>query len=1227
MRIFIAACLALSVANTGRAVILWSDLGACFVHDNGAGTDMLGGSLHRDDTSSDTLYFKFHVDPISDVSTEEYFAAFQLYESGVARLGVGNSLAAWAYSAFNTEETGELNKVFGDMDLKSLRREASGPGVFLPYELPRRGLECTIVFKVEYVPAGADLVTVWMNPNLAPGATEGSQPEALVTHFRANASFNEIRLRHGGGGGGWTFSDMAIATSFGDFVSGSIVSHSENGTVPFASRLAFRLWQREQGLPQNLVRALAQTRDGYLWLGTDDGIARFDGVRFVSFGLREGLRSGPVRVLLEDSEGSLWIGSTGEGLFCRKDGRFSAVTMQDGLPSDSIRSLAEDTSGGLWVGTDAGLALCQNRKLVPFNEAAGFNGKAIATLSLDRKGKMLVGVSGLGLFRAVDGKFEKVSDASVEGLLQDPHCVLEDKAGRLWVGAGDDFVLCREAQEWHRYRIPRHLARPYVLNLAEAADDSVWAGSVSEGLFRFKAGKLTFINASGGLSDNSIESLLVDREDNVWVGTEAGLNRIRPGNLYIIGQNEGLGYGPVQGLAELPTGDIWAAKPNDGLYIGQGHGFSRLTLDSSDEYRDINSLLVCKNGSCWIGGVHGLSQLTKASNDGERLPVPELARQNVLSLFEQPDGTLWAGTANGALWRRSGESWNIETNFSQTHAITSLAAQKDGALWTGTDGGGLYCYRDQHSRHFDKKSGLLSNLVRALYVDGEGILWVGTAGGGLSRWDGNAFETFTSREGLPDNTISQILEDDSGRLWLGSNRGIVCVGKRDLEAVMQGKATTVYPQVYGRSEGMISEDCTGGFWPAGLKTKSGLLWFPTAKGLVVADPRPKDTPTPAPSVILEELLVEGTAVDPKLLASNGRQNDAPTASSTRDGPNPAITPLPGEVLRLGPGKRRLEFRYTGLSFTAPERIRFRYRLDGLDQDWVEAGTRRTAFYSYVPPGDYRFRVEACNRDGEWDGNENSLALTVVPYFWQARWFLSIAALGLLLSVGGAARLVENRRHRRRLAHLEQEKAVQSERARIAQDLHDDLGSSLTRITLLSDLVKADRDHPGQVEAHASKISHSAAQTVRALEEIVWALRPGSDSLQSLVEYIAHVSNELFEGDSAKCRLDLQHELPSISLPPEMRHNLFLIVKEALTNALKHAHAREVRVQAKSSPNVLELVVQDDGQGFDPTKGKAGEAGHHGLGNMRRRAEDMGGTLDVQSAPGKGTTVTLRVKFR
>jgi signal transduction histidine kinase/ligand-binding sensor domain-containing protein len=1189
-----------------QAVILWSDLGTTLAHESQAGTDVLGGAVRRDDSSADTLYFKFHVSPLSDVSTEEYFAAFQLFENDAERLALGNSLKAWAYSAFNTTASGEYNRVAGDMDLRSLRPEPAGtPGVPLPYELPRRGIENTIAFKVHYVPGEEDEVTVWLNPDLTAGASEADQQEGLISVFTADASFNQIRLRHGGGGRGWAFSDMAIATSFNDFISGGAGDSSFAGPRG-EPQMTIRSWQREQGLPQNAVRALAQTADGYIWVGSDDGITRFDGVRFVTYGTREGLRNGPVRVLLADSRGALWLGTSGGGLTRMQYGRFTTWTAQDGLPSETITALSEDKQGQIWVGTESGMALIRDGKIAPFNVATeAFGTQPVTTLYRDRRGVMWAGVKGLGVFRFLEGGFVSLTEASVEGLLKDPHCLLEDRNGRLWIGAGDDFVLCREADEWRRYRIPRHLSRPYVSALAEEADGTVWAGSISEGLFEFKAGRLAALDARRGLLDNFVEALMVDREGNLWAGTGAGLSRLRRSQLTVFGQNDGLGYGPVQGLAEITSGLIWAGKPGDGLYQWRGRMFSRVTTsDPSLRNANLHSILAAQDGSSWMSSSEGILQF-KTPLDEELQSEPlALPGKDVTALTEDREGRLWSGTRDGELWRRADAGWERLTNFQ--HAITALAHDKGDAMWIGTDGGGIFQWTGRSMVHFDKPNGLLSKLIRTLHVDRGGVLWIGAAGGGLGRFHEGRISNFGSREGLPDNTVVQILEDGGGKLWLGTRRGIAGVSKREIASIAAGDALAVYPQIFGGPEGMLSEECMSGFFPSGMSTSSGQLWFPTMKGIVVIDPRRLQN-DPPPAVMLEEVVVDEITVD------FDRGSHAGGISR-------------GAPLQIAPGKKRIEFHFTGLSFAAPERVRFRYKLEGLDPGWVEAGTRRIAFYGYLPPGDYRFRVIACNSAGVWNETGATLPVKVLRRFYQSFPFIAVSGFALVGLVAGSVRIAVKRKLQRQLRQLEQERAVECERARIAQDLHDELGSSLTRLSLLSDLLKREhKTNPDQAEIHATKISDTSTETVRALEEIVWALRPGSDSVQSLVEYIAHFAKELFEGDATQCRLDLPEDLPNVPLPPEMRHNIFLIVKESLTNTLKHAHAREVLIRARGSETSLEIVVADDGAGCQIPP-LPGQASRNGLGNMHRRAEAMNGTLKIESRPNAGTRVSITVDF-
>jgi ligand-binding sensor domain-containing protein/signal transduction histidine kinase len=1197
-------------AATSRAVVLWSDLGARLVYQTGVGSDILGGAVKRDDSSRDALYFKFHVDPLSDTSTEEYFAAFELYDRDDERLGVGNALEAWAYSAFNVNKPGYI-------DLHSSRPEASGRGTFFEYENPHRGLESTILFKVQYVAGGEDLVTVWLNPDLGPGASEAAQPESLITRFSANASFDEIHLRHGGGGGGWVFSDMEIATSFDDFVTS--VRGASNGAISRLVRgeqpVIFHSWQREQGLPQNSVRAMAQTSDGYLWLGNDDGVVRFDGVRFVSFGLREGLNSGPVETLFGDSAGALWIGTAGGGLTCWNGEKFTTYTMRDGLPADSITALAEDNDGRLWVGTQAGLAIWRDGRQSPLSEAGEFKGKAITTLFKDRAGTMWLGAAGAGIFQFQGGRFVPLKDAAVEGLLQDPHCLLVDRKGRVWIGVVNDLVLCRDGAQWQPFRIPSHQSKLYINALAEGPDGTVWAGSASEGLFQFKDGNIQSINASSGLSDNLIESLLVDREGGLWVGTHGGLNRLHPRNLLAFGQKEGLGYGAVQSMAEIAPGTIWAGKASDGLYVWEGGNFRRLAAAGlSLAGPQVNSLLTAKDGSCWVAGARGLLHFTDPESAEHQAAL--FAGVHATALAEDREGELWVGTREGEVWRRPKGTWMGQTNQWQTHPITVIGQDRDGFMWIGSEGGGLDRFqRDQHS-HFDKQSGLLSDLIRTLYLDEQGVVWIGTAGGGLSRWREGHIFTFTTREGLPDNTVSQILEDHDGRLWLGSSRGIICVSKNELEDLAAGKIPAVYPLVYGRTEGMLSEECTGGFSPAGLKAKSGLLWFPTLQGVVVVDPRPLMAETAPPAVMLEEVLLDGVP-DPQFRVPAPFLGGRPAG----DGSQRAES----AILQIPPGRHRLEFRYTGVSFDSPERVRFRYRLDSLDSDWLEAGRRRSALYNYVPPGHYAFRVAACNADGAWAETGVVLALTVLPHFWQVWWVRLLAALGILIFVAGAVRMVEKRKSQQRLKRLEQEKSLERERTRIAQDLHDEMGAKLCRISYLSEHARRSPELSSDLLRQIGSISDSSREVLSSLDEIVWAINPQNDMLEHVVSYLGHYAEEYFQETGIECELDMPAQSPAYPLSSQLRHHLLLAVHEAFTNVLKHSSATRARISVVCQDSTLEVIVSDNGCGFVPSALGAksvdtNAALGNGLRNMRQRLTEIGGVCSLNSEAGAGTIV-------
>jgi ligand-binding sensor domain-containing protein/signal transduction histidine kinase len=1207
------------LVTPASAVILWNDPDTTLVHKNGAGTDILGGAVKRDDSANDTVYFKFHVDPLSDKDTEEYAAAFELFEGDTERLGIGNAMKAWAYSAFfRADEAVETNNLAAYIDLHSLKSESATDAASGSYQLPRRGIGATIVFKIQYVPGEDDLVTVWLNPDLGPGANEAYQPEGLTTRFNANASFDEIRLRHAGGGGGWSFSDLAIATSFSDFVdvSSARPTDTTSGVAGGTPAFSFQSWQKEQGLPQSPVRALVQTHDGYLWIGSDDGLARFDGLRFVVFGIPEGIKCGPVSALLEDRHGALWIGSTDSGLSCWQNNQSTTFTTRDGLPGNSITALAEDAAGRLWIGTEAGLMLWQNGKALPLNAADIFKGRRVTALFKDRQDQIWVGVKGIGVFQFVNDNFVPLVGDAMEELLKDSHCLLIDKIGRMWIGAGEDSVLFRDGDRWHRYRIPRNQAKSHVNMLAEELDGTVWVGSAGGGLLQFKDGKPVAIPAGSGLAGNLIETLLTDREGRLWVGTDMGLNCLRRKILFALGQSEGLGFGAAQGLAEVAPGVVWVGKPNDGLYRWDGKSFSRLSAAGlSPHDSQITVLLVTRDGFCWVATTNSLLLYKDPIAAADEVKAVKLAPPNIVSVAEDRQGALWVGTRDGKIRQLHENNWLEPANFPQTNAITAIVPAADGSIWIGTAGNGLYRFLNGSFHHIEKSEGLLSDMIRTLYLDAQGTLWIGTADEGLSHWQNGRIANFTAREGLPDNNISQILEDDAGRLWLGSSGGIACVDKRRLDELAAGKIPALYPQLFGRAEGMLSEECTGGFCPAGLKTKSGRLWFSTFKGVVVVDPRLQPGTKPMPDTVLEEVLVDGVP-DPMLHSAN---------PDPEPGGRPGEAARPRQTLRITPGKHRVEFRYTGLSFDAPEKMRFRYRLEGLDTDWVDAGTRRAAFYSYLPPGDYRFRVAACNSDGVWDENESGLELTVSRHFWQTWWFITLAGLSLLVSVGGAVRMVEKNKLQRRLKHLEQERALERERTRIAQDLHDEMGAKLCRISFLSEHARRGELPPEELQDQITSISDASREVLHSLDEIVWAVNPQNDTLEHVASYIGQYAQDYFQMTGIECELDIPTQLPSYPLSSQIRHHLFLAAHEALTNILKHSGATHAKISMVSGHGSFEINITDDGRGFNapaleskssPPVTVPGD----GLVNMRRRLADVGGHCRIDSTPGQGTNI-------
>jgi ligand-binding sensor domain-containing protein/signal transduction histidine kinase len=969
------------------------------------------------------------------------------------------------------------------------------------------------------------------------------------------------------------------------------------------SGLVIRSWDTEAGLPQNTVNVIKQTRDGYLWLGTKDGLARFDGVRFTPFGLHEGLQSVEVQALHEDRNGTLWIGTGGGGLSRLVDGRIETVPGSLHLAGDNISSLAEDAEENLWIGTRTGLSLCRENQVVTQTNLAPLGRAAINALLRGRAGSMWIATARQGLYEFKNNQLvESLGPAGDEKILA--YCLLEDRSGNLWASVGNGKVLCRQDGTWRTYSETNGLPFVYVTSLTEDADGTIWTGTLDDGLYRFAAGRFTAIRKTDGLSANDIRSLSLDREGNLWVGTRTGgLNRIAQRKLIYCGPAQGLTNDFTRSVAETADGTLWVGTIGGGLYFGGLDSFIHVASETPTWWLAfVDSVLAATDGSVWYGGRRGLVRLRAGKVENLFQNETWLRSASVTALCKDLQGGLWIGTSEGRLEHFQNGEFTEFARTSSRGPITALVQQPDGFLWVGSEAGGLKRIRAGSDAVLALTNGLASQSIRTLYRDAEGTLWIGTAGGGLSCWRDGRMTTFTAEQGLAAHTISQIVEDDGGDLWLGSNRGIFRVHKSDLNQLAAGTLAFVHPRVFGVSDGMPIEECSSGFCPAGLKTRAGLICFSTVRGLVFLDPRRQETNAPAPAILLEEVLV------------NGRPHRVETARSGGSG-NENTNGAAG--VHIPPGGRDVELHYTGISFAAPEKISFRYRLEGLDKKWVEAGGRRTAPYPNIPAGDFVFHISACNADGVWSEDLPALQISVEPYLWEKAWFRIAAVLAGLAVLGGAARLVERRRYKRRLALLETQHAIERERLRISQDMHDDIGSILTQVSQLSDLGQSDPIAAVATQKQFERIGQQARGAVQSLDEIVWATNPKNDNLPQFVEYVCRFADECFEASTIRCWQEVPTSLPNLPLRTDVRHDVFLAIKEAFTNALKHSRATEIWLRLELRESEVCISVKDNGRGFDPQKVAVGG---NGLENMKTRLAECGGRVEFFSAPAQGAEI-------
>ena len=967
-------------------------------------------------------------------------------------------------------------------------------------------------------------------------------------------------------------------------------------------------WTVNDGLPQNSVYAIHQTRDGYLWMATLDGLARFDGVRFTLFNKSNtpGITSNRFISLYEGPDGNLWIG-TENGVVTRyHSGAFTTYTTEHGLSNNPVWGITGDEEGSVWILSGrqvlrwdsqvfrpvTGDGLVLNFSLVQRDGRGGFWGKVgggdlahfsrgrLSTVHLpglpapsifsraavaeDGQGTVWV-ASSAGLASIRDGKLVKLYTRG-DGLPSyDLYFISGPELKIACLDRNNDLqILSQDSPDakgpWVKRfvirRPPDTLGREFY-GFYEDREGNLWIATYKNGIFRAQRQAIKVYAKADGLVDTNVYPIYEDRAGAIWAGTwSASVSRFKDG--------------------------VWS---NHSLKIGGAGGL-------------VTALYEDRDGSLWVAsygsGFNGLLRY-REGRFTDTLDMPFFKAGVISAIHQGRDGALWFGGE----WKLIRYQGGVATSFTRQDGLAGnyvkvMIEDAAGDLWIGTDGG-LSHWQDGRFITYTESQGLPSDNVWSLYEDRDGVLWIGTYDGGLGRFKDGHFTRYTTREGLFDNGVFQILEDARGYFWMSSNRGIYRVSRQELNELAEGRRGAITSVAFGKDDGLVNITCNGGRSPAGIKASDGRLWFPTQDGVAVIDPEALPINQQQPPVVIESVKL-------------GR---APVASD--------------HPVEVAPGQEDLEIEYTALSFINSERLQFRYKLEGLNQDWVNAGTRRTAYYSHMPPGEYTFRVMAANSDGVWNEQDQRLRIRVLPPFYRTWWFLALAALTVasLIWFGYQYRVTQLKRAQAAQQAFSRQliESQEQERKRIAAELHDSLGQNLLIVKNRAQLGQlAAQDAPELLEQFEWIVS-SATQSIEEVREIAQNLRPYHLDRLGLTKAL----EVMLEKVAATTRMRFVSELVPLDdlFSKEEAITLYRVVQESLNNIVKHAEASEVCVSVERLTDSVTLTIEDNGRGFSLLEAAARPSGF-GLAGMAERVRMLGGEWRIDSQAGQGTRMTIRL---
>lgn len=944
-----------------------------------------------------------------------------------------------------------------------------------------------------------------------------------------------------------------------------------------------RVWQTQDGLPENMSQSFAQTPDGYLWIGTSGGLVRFDGVRFVTFdrGNTPQMTENSIFCLTTSRDGTLWAGMEGGGLLRYRGGAFRQYSDADGLTNGFVRAIYEDREDTLWVGTDDGLFRLSGERFTRTDGNGNIPALAVHDIREDQMGHLWVGGSRLLMIRGSDCK-----EFVLEGYPSATRVksILETSDGTIWVGTVSGLQHLHGPVERGQFEKVPEISST-VRALHEDRGGTLWIGSIGSGLVRFHDGSFSRIVTPDNLPGGTVLAIFEDNEQNIWVGMQTGLLRLSRAAMstFPLPEAPNADFGTVYSDRD---GSLWVASTH--LFRINAKRTDSEMIPSPEPGIRVRNVLRDRSGALWIGtDGHGAFRM-KGSEKDHYTTHNGLTNDFIRAFLESRDGSIWIATDEGINRWRDGALTNYRMTDGLCYfSLRALLEDRKGGIWIGTDRGVSHWVDGGFVQDAIVKR-LAEEKVWAIHEDSEGGLWFGTRGGGLFRWRDGALTSYGSEQGLASNSIYHILEDSHGVFWMSGPKGISSVLRRDLDKIAKQPDARPAVTLYGLSDGIEATQMHGGTQPAGVLTSSGELWFPSNRGPVRVLPGLAH-PGDLPHVVIEEVLVDGREM-----------------------------PVSG-LLVVPPGEGRLQIAYSAIRLRSQERIRFRYMLEGFDREWVEAMNRRVAYYTNLPAREYRFRVQAFEMSMPENVAEASLGFYWRAHIYRTGWFLAACALLLI----GAIFLVYRIRLRQVHARFE---AVLEERNRIAREMHDTvIQGCASASALLEAVVSIEQDSNGPRKDLLDSARTQIRATVDEARQAVWNLRQKESASPEITQLLGSMAQQV----SHVSRVPVRFETSGKTLPLDrtVEYVVLMVAREAVSNAVHHAHPEEVRINVSFDKNKMHLQVIDNGRGFVLEEALTSPSSHFGLIGMRERIEHLGGRFKIESAPGRGTRLFVDVPVR